>query len=117
MCVCVCVCVCVCPCRQLFDYDQVVNTQRDKVYAERRRALLAEDLAPIMVEYAEKTSDDILQVRGCDTHTHTHTHMRGLRHALPFDGVAYLPGCAFWNVCGVVSGYCAGQCGPLPGAQ
>jgi hypothetical protein len=49
--------------RNLFDYDQVVNTQRDKIYAERRRALLAEDLAPLLVEYAERTSDDILEVR------------------------------------------------------
>lgn len=35
--------------KNLFDYDQVVNTQRDKVYAERRRALLAADLGPLMV--------------------------------------------------------------------
>jgi hypothetical protein len=49
--------------RNLFDYDQVVNTQRDRVYAERRRALLSDDLAPLMREYAEKTCDDILEVR------------------------------------------------------
>ena len=36
--------------------------QRDKVYAERRRALVAPDLTPLMVEYAEKTIDDILEV-------------------------------------------------------
>lgn len=51
------------PVRNLFDYDQVVNTQRDRVYAERRRALLTDDLSPLMVEYAEKTCDDILEVR------------------------------------------------------
>jgi hypothetical protein len=50
------------PCRNLFDYDQVVNTQRDRVYAERRRALLSGDLSPLMQEYAEKTCDDILEV-------------------------------------------------------
>lgn len=49
-------------CRNLFDYDQVINTQRDRVYAERRRALLNDDLSPLMVEYAEKTCDDILEV-------------------------------------------------------
>lgn len=49
-------------CRNLFDYDQVVNTQRDRVYAERRRALLNDDLSPLMIEYAEKTCDDILEV-------------------------------------------------------
>lgn len=47
--------------KNLFDYDQVVNTQRDKVYAERRKAVLASSLAPVMVEYAEKTVDDILE--------------------------------------------------------
>jgi preprotein translocase subunit SecA len=47
--------------KNLFDYDQVVNTQRDKIYAERRRALLAPDLAPLMVEYAERTADDIVE--------------------------------------------------------
>lgn len=52
------------PDRNLFDYDQVVNTQRDRVYAERRRALLSDDLSPLMVEYAERTCDDILEVRG-----------------------------------------------------
>ncbi len=41
----------------------MVNTQRDKVYAERRKAVLASSLAPVMVEYAEKTVDDILEVR------------------------------------------------------
>jgi hypothetical protein len=48
-------------CRNLFDYDQVVNTQRDRVYAERRRALLSDDLSPLLMEYAEKTCDDILE--------------------------------------------------------
>jgi hypothetical protein len=50
------------PPRNLFDYDQVVNTQRDRVYAERRRALLSTDLTPLMMDYAEKTCDDILEV-------------------------------------------------------
>jgi hypothetical protein len=33
------------------------------VYAERRRALLSDKLAPAMIEYAERTCDDILEVR------------------------------------------------------
>ena len=49
--------------KNLIDYDQVVNTQRDKIYAERRRAVLATSLSQVMVEYAEKTVDDILEVR------------------------------------------------------
>ncbi|GBF93465.1 translocase subunit chloroplastic [Raphidocelis subcapitata] len=47
--------------KNLFDYDQVVNTQRDKIYSERRRALLTADLGALMVEYAERTCDDILE--------------------------------------------------------
>lgn len=46
---------------------QVVNTQRDKIYSERRKALLAPDLAPLMVEYAEKTADDILEASAVKT--------------------------------------------------
>jgi preprotein translocase subunit SecA len=47
--------------KQLFEYDQVLNTQRDRVYYDRRAALEAVDLSPLMVEYAEQTVDDILE--------------------------------------------------------
>ena len=47
--------------KQLFEYDQVINTQRDRVYADRRRALESEDLGSLMLEYAEKTVDDVLE--------------------------------------------------------
>ena len=33
-----------------------------QVYGERRRALMASDLSPQLVEYAERTVDDILEV-------------------------------------------------------
>ena len=52
--------------RQLWEYDQVLNTQRDKVYGERRRALESDDLSAQMVEYAERTVDDILEVKSVD---------------------------------------------------
>jgi preprotein translocase subunit SecA len=47
--------------KQLFDYDQVLNTQRDRVYADRRAALEADALESLMLEYAERTVDDILE--------------------------------------------------------
>jgi len=47
--------------KQLFEYDQVLNTQRDRVYADRRAALEAEDLSKLMIEYAERTVDDIVE--------------------------------------------------------
>ena len=48
--------------KQLFDYDQVLNSQREKVYFDRRKALTAtrEDLSQTMLEYAELTIDDIV---------------------------------------------------------
>merc|ERR1712176_1207980 len=47
--------------KQLFEYDEVLNIQREKVYSERRRALLATDLSSQMVEYAELTVNDVLE--------------------------------------------------------
>jgi preprotein translocase subunit SecA len=48
--------------KQLFDYDAVLNSQRSKLYFERRRALAAapEELERLMLEYAELTVDDIV---------------------------------------------------------
>lgn len=47
--------------KQLFEYDEVLNSQRDRVYAERRRALASGSLESLIVEYAELTMDDILE--------------------------------------------------------
>lgn len=46
--------------KQLFEYDEVLNSQRDRVYSDRRRALVASSLQPQMIEYAELTMDDIV---------------------------------------------------------
>ncbi|KAJ0052013.1 hypothetical protein Pint_00759 [Pistacia integerrima] len=54
--------------KQLFEYDEVLNSQRDRVYAERRRALESDDLQSLVIEYAELTMDDILEANiGPDT--------------------------------------------------
>lgn len=47
--------------KQLFEYDEVLNSQRDRIYTERRRALEADDLQALLIEYAELTVNDILQ--------------------------------------------------------
>ncbi|KAF5785314.1 putative secA, preprotein cross-linking domain superfamily [Helianthus annuus] len=47
--------------KQLFEYDEVLNSQRDRVYTERRRALESEDLQSLLIEYSELTMDDILE--------------------------------------------------------
>ena len=48
--------------KNLFEYDQVLNTQRDKVYSLRRQALVAPDLRDQMLEFSSRTMDDILEV-------------------------------------------------------
>ncbi|KDP28343.1 hypothetical protein JCGZ_14114 [Jatropha curcas] len=47
--------------KQLFEYDEVLNSQRDRVYTERRRALQSDNLQSLIIEYAELTMDDILE--------------------------------------------------------
>eukprot|EP00899_Mesostigma_viride_P005517 jgi/Mesvir1/14967/Mv14632-RA.1 len=47
--------------KQLFEYDEVLNSQREKLYAIRRAALNADTLTDLMYEYATATMDDILQ--------------------------------------------------------
>lgn len=47
--------------KQLFEYDEVLNSQRDRVYTERRRALKSNDLQSLVIEFAELTMDDILE--------------------------------------------------------
>ncbi|KAK9161875.1 hypothetical protein Syun_008216 [Stephania yunnanensis] len=54
--------------KQLFEFDEVLNSQRDRVYTERRRALKSESLQSLILEYAELTMDDILEANiGPDT--------------------------------------------------
>ncbi|XWS46377.1 hypothetical protein CRYUN_Cryun14cG0060500 [Craigia yunnanensis] len=46
--------------RKQFEYDEVLNSQRDRVYTERRRALMLDNLQSLIIEYSELTMDDIL---------------------------------------------------------
>ena len=46
--------------KQLFDYDQVLSTQREKIYSERRKLLLEADLRKRFIRYAEETMSDIV---------------------------------------------------------
>ncbi|CAI5487283.1 unnamed protein product [Closterium sp. Naga37s-1] len=49
--------------KQLFEYDQVLNSRRERFYSERRRALEIDDMEGLMLEYAQLTMDDIVNVR------------------------------------------------------
>lgn len=46
--------------KQVFEYDEVMNNQRRAIYAERRRVLEGLDLKEQVVQYAEKTMDEIV---------------------------------------------------------
>jgi preprotein translocase subunit SecA len=46
--------------KQVFEYDEVMNNQRRAIYAERRRVLEGLDLKEQVIQYAEKTMDEIV---------------------------------------------------------
>ena len=46
--------------KQVFEYDEVMNNQRRAIYAERRRVLEGADLKEQVIQYAEKTMDEIV---------------------------------------------------------
>nr|YP_009257482.1 preprotein translocase subunit SecA [Coeloseira compressa]ANH09565.1 preprotein translocase subunit SecA [Coeloseira compressa] len=46
--------------KQLFEYDEVINNQRQAIYTERRRILESSFTRDCIIEYAESTIDEIL---------------------------------------------------------
>ncbi|MGF1522956.1 MAG: preprotein translocase subunit SecA [Leptolyngbyaceae cyanobacterium] len=46
--------------KQVFEYDEVMNNQRRAIYAERRRVLEGDQLKELVISYAERTMDDIV---------------------------------------------------------
>jgi preprotein translocase subunit SecA len=46
--------------KQVFEYDEVMNNQRRAIYAERHRVLEGLDLKEQVLQYAEKTMDEIV---------------------------------------------------------
>nr|YP_009244512.1 preprotein translocase subunit SecA [Agarophyton chilense]AMK96754.1 preprotein translocase subunit SecA [Agarophyton chilense]ASP44649.1 preprotein translocase subunit SecA [Agarophyton chilense]UAD84317.1 preprotein-translocase subunit a [Agarophyton chilense] len=46
--------------KQLFEYDEVINNQRQAIYAERKRILQSSFTRDCIIEYAESTIDEIL---------------------------------------------------------
>jgi preprotein translocase subunit SecA len=46
--------------KQVFEYDEVMNKQRRAIYAERSRVLQGQDLREQVIEYGERTMDDIV---------------------------------------------------------
>ncbi|MBD2100859.1 preprotein translocase subunit SecA [Leptolyngbya sp. FACHB-261] len=47
--------------KQVFEYDEVMNNQRRAIYSERRRVLEGQDLKYRVIEYAERTMDDVME--------------------------------------------------------
>lgn len=47
--------------KQIFEYDEVMNKQRNAIYSERRRVLEGLDLKEQVLQYADKTMDEIVE--------------------------------------------------------
>jgi preprotein translocase subunit SecA len=47
--------------KQVFEYDEVMNNQRKAVYGVRRRVLDGKELKLQVIEFGEKTTDDIVE--------------------------------------------------------
>nr|YP_009296247.1 preprotein translocase subunit SecA [Sebdenia flabellata]AOM65182.1 preprotein translocase subunit SecA [Sebdenia flabellata] len=48
--------------KQLFEYDEVINNQRQAIYAERKRILESTFTRDCIIEYGESTIDEILLI-------------------------------------------------------
>nr|WCH54681.1 preprotein-translocase subunit a [Hypnea edeniana] len=48
--------------KQLFEYDEVINNQRQAIYSERRRILKSKFTRDCILEYGESTIDEILNL-------------------------------------------------------
>nr|YP_010986041.1 protein translocase subunit SecA [Polyopes affinis]WOL36959.1 protein translocase subunit SecA [Polyopes affinis] len=48
--------------KQLFEYDEVINNQRQAIYTERKRILQSNFTRDCIIEYGESTIDDILSL-------------------------------------------------------
>ena len=67
--------------KQLIEYDDVMNQQREIIYQQRRQALEEEDLQPVILDTIEDIVDDLVE-----NHTQEETHpeewdLRGLEEA------------------------------------
>lgn len=47
--------------KQLFEYDEVLNSQRQAIYAERNRILYSDYIRDCILEYGESTIDEIIR--------------------------------------------------------
>ena len=47
--------------KQIFEYDEVMNNQRKAVYSERRRVLEGDELKKQVIEYGERTMDEVVE--------------------------------------------------------
>jgi preprotein translocase subunit SecA len=46
--------------KQLFKYEEPINTQRNGIYAERRRILEQQNLTDCIIDYAERSCNDLI---------------------------------------------------------
>ena len=63
--------------KQLFEYDAVVNKQRQAIYNERKKILKSSFLRDCIIEYGENTINEIISLHNQDKNIHKH-HLKQL---------------------------------------
>ena len=61
--------------KQLFEYDEVLNSQRQAIYAERNRILYSDYIRDCILEYGESTIDEIIRYYLANEDTHRQEHI------------------------------------------
>lgn len=59
--------------KQLFEYDAVINTQRQAIYSERKKILEAYFIRDCIIEYAESTINEMIELRQSNKARHINT--------------------------------------------
>lgn len=61
--------------KQLFEYDEVLNSQRQAIYAERNRILYSDYIRDCILEYGESTIDEIIRYYLTNENTQRQEHI------------------------------------------
>jgi preprotein translocase subunit SecA len=77
--------------KQLLEYDDVMNQQREIIYEQRRQALEEEDLLPVILDMVEDIVDDLVEAHTSADTPPEEWDLRGLKEAF-FHQFSIAPG-------------------------
>ena len=76
--------------KQLFEYDEVINSQRQAIYAERKRILESDFTRDCILEYAENTIDESLYLYNKQNKKEKINNLKTIMRLLNFTDSLYL---------------------------